>query len=167
MKKNLVLSCLVVCLGCVWGLSQELTKAPAQPIEITKIASLPNSDIGKVKLQVKNTSSKEIAAYGLVIRYKDENGKPLMKHTSLVTKAVAPTDQGIRAGEITTHTLKMPVDQQTAKPPASYEITLDYVAFKDGSSWGPNEMHMSSTYSQLKAGAAFQRAKQQSQTTKN
>lgn len=105
-------------------------------------------------LELTNESKNRITAYVLLVRYTDPSGKPVRMQGTMVTlmgMAPPPAVQDLAPGSATEVTMNVPQSKQGA----SYDVrhvSVDYVLFSSGSSWGPDTAKESLKIAGMKAG---------------
>jgi|GEM_PF-6040937 len=119
--------------------AQDSTQRPV-PIEIAVIPSQSNTAIPhpSIVFDVRNVSAKCVVALSLNTEWRDSQGEVIQKGgVSTFRHTRDGRFQCLEQGETfhMPHGLRVPVD--ASGNPATCEVTVDFVIFDDGSTWGP------------------------------
>ena len=112
----------------------------AVPIEITEKYTAGVTTGGPFTLHLVNRSNKAIAAYSVIVRYLNSEGRTILAGTHLtVTNGILPNlSAGVKMpSEQWTDILKQVPEVDDSRK-ATVTAELDYAVFADGSSWGPD-----------------------------
>src|SRR5579872_940081 len=128
--------------------SKAVTSAPFT-ISTARSATAVNPHNGQhaVVVTLKNVGNKPVVAYILRIEFLDETGKPRGAIVSRIVELADPAnpnDAGklIDVGQQWQHPKPLFVSLVKNGVERNYRVTLDYVCFSDGSSWGPDVSKM-------------------------
>ena len=132
--------------GGISTLAQPITE-PA-PLSVAEKV-LTNTASPIIDLTVTNRSTKNVAAYSIIIQAVNAQGQlgPQITHTAVLafnpSISNGPYPNGLKAGD-SQHTSRLRAvfapDKQVIQ---NYRVSVDYVLFKDGSTWGPDAMKTS------------------------
>jgi hypothetical protein len=145
MKIQPFLCCLSLAAG-ISTLAQPITE-PA-PLSVAEKV-LTNTATPIIDLTITNRSAKNVAAYSVIIQAINPQGHlgPQITHTAVLAFnppiSNGPYPNGLKSGD-GQHTSRLRAvfapDKQVIK---NYRISIDYVLFKDGSTWGADSMKTS------------------------
>jgi hypothetical protein len=113
--------------------------APAEsPLEIQTftVKSVQGVDLTS---SVINRSSKDIVAYTIVADFFDSAGTPTARLSANAIMNLASASKGSTGGlapGASGGTNRFPLPTESNGTPVDYKVSVDYVLFKDGSTWG-------------------------------
>jgi len=90
---------------------------------------------------VTNKSSQEIVAHTIVVDLFDSSGKPAGRLSTNAIMNLATNSKNSTsslAPGATGGTTRFPLPTESNGTPVTYKVSIDYVLFKDGSTWGPD-----------------------------
>jgi len=97
---------------------------------------------------VTNKSNQEIVAYSIVADFFDSSGNPAGRLSTNAIMNLATNSKGSTRGlapGATGGTNRFALPTESNGTPVSYKVSVDYVLFKDGSTWGPDTAKQSLT----------------------
>ncbi len=161
-SSSLRICCRVLALAGVYGCqaysSPQVTSN--SPLEIQSFSRQSADSSAEVSLTVLNKADKDVVALTLATTYFDAENKAVGRLATNQIFGLEPkaTRKTLAPGErwATQKGLPLPVSQNGS--PARYEIVVDYVLFKDGSTWGPDQMKQSLHIAGIQKGWALARS---------
>lgn len=122
----------------LWSATVEVADQPDCPLKVT-LHPAGSGNLERYRFEVTNVSGKDISAYVIVSRSYDEEGKPgpfkLWARRELLP---GTSKRLLRAGESQMGRYIYPVYRVSGQQLPRLVVSVDWVLFADGTSWGPD-----------------------------
>ena len=118
---------------------QDLAPGPLE-VQTSTVKSAQGVDL---TCSVVNTSTMDIVAYTLVAELFDSEGKPAGRLSSNAIMNLAKSTGSLAAGATGSPRRPFALPTGSDGKPVSFKVFVDYVLFKDGSTWGPDAARQS------------------------
>ena len=146
MRRALLTTLAVVagsCLFPLWSATVEVANQPGCPLKVTLYPAGSNN-LERYRFEVTNISGKDISAYVIVSRSYDEAGKPGPYNLWARRELLPGTSKRLLpAGASHTGRYIHPVYRVTGEQLPKLVVSVDWVLFADGTSWGPDTAGLS------------------------
>lgn len=150
---------LFLALSCAVAQAQSVNlaqKSVDAPLAISNFKLAPGDQY--ILMDAQNRSSKTIEAFGLIAMRIDENGVPVFKTTRLMLASLFPGEKGLQPREpVHQEKIRIPFGKSQKLEIPHYEVSVDYVLFSDGTTWGPDTMNFARDVAQMRNGASMYR----------
>ena len=133
-------SCLGLMLWIASAHTNQKDPVALSPLEVQSSTAKATEGFN-LTCNVTNTSNQEIVAYTIVADFFDSSGKPAGRMSTNAIMNLATNSKGTTHGlppGATGGTNRFALPTESNGTPVSYKVSVDYVLFKDGSSWGPD-----------------------------
>ena len=110
------------------------------PLEVQS-STAKSSEGFALACSVTNKSNQEIVAYTIVADFVDSSGKPAGRLSANTIMTLSTNSKGSTSGlapGAKGKTSRFVLPTESNGTPASYKVSVDYLLFKDGSTWGPD-----------------------------
>jgi hypothetical protein len=148
MKRPFVLwtSCFGLLISVAVAANQQDPAAVSSPLEV-QTSTVSAGQGFNLTCRVTNKSNQDIVAYTIVVDFLESSGKPAGRLSTnaimnLATNSNGST-RGLSPGATGGSNRPFSLPSEPNGTPVRFRVFVDYVLFKDGSTWGPDVMKQS------------------------
>jgi len=124
------------------GLGGALALAAAGAVasdEAPMAVAAVSGENGRAVAHVTNVSAKKVRAYVLAVDAVDDSGKVIFRETGISIRGLEPPPHDAFApGETSEDEIRLPRRKSGGPELRAGKVSLDFVLYADGSSWGPD-----------------------------
>jgi hypothetical protein len=120
--------------------------AADSPLEV-QTSTVRAAEGHNLNCSVTNRSDKDVVAYSIVADFFDSQNKPAGRLSANAIMNLTTNSKGLTGGLAPGQTggpnRPFTLPAKSDGTPVSFKVSVDYVLFKDGSTWGPDSMKQS------------------------
>lgn len=126
-----------------------------QPLVISSQSVTESAGWSVLHLNLTNTSNKPVVGYAVLVKFNNSSGQlahPYATSINLMGLEPPPAPQSVSPGSSTQVETHIPRQAPSGPSLGVQGVSVDYVRFSDGSSWGPDTAHESKKIDGIETG---------------